>query len=43
MYSIQSWKYLALLTEQHSLLQVGMKHVLGEISNIIQVKSGDVV
>ena len=43
MYSIQCRKYLALLTEQHSLLQVGMKHVPREISKITQAKSRDVV
>ena len=43
MYSSQYRKYLALFTEQSSLLHVGMKQIPGEISTIIQAKSGDVV
>ena len=43
MHYIQCRKYLALSSEQHSLLHVGTKQVPGEISKIIQAKSGDVV
>ena len=43
MYSSQYRKYLALFTEQHFLLHVGINPVSGEISTIIRAKRGDVV
>ena len=43
MYYFQCRKYSALLPNNISLLHVGIKQVLREISRIIQATSGDVV